>query len=161
MAGDLEDFLKRAAQRRQEKLQQDQRREQARRPARREYTDAGSERRIRREEDFRDDDVRDDNIRDDGMLVTEVAESVEEGIVRAKLQRTEEKRIRQVAEDARQAARSSDSSGRPRSSQPPSDQEGPPPINLVAELRAMLSKQRGVRQAVLLREILDRPVDRW
>lgn len=146
MAGDLEDFLRRAAERRQAKAAADQQ-EQLQNPQRQrpEYSNRRTERLSQ--------------IPDDEEILT--AEIVEEPAttMAAQIQRTEDAnraqaraqsdRAKQMKEDKAQEARDTRTAAR--------EAVGLPAMDLIRLLR----KPGGIQQAILLREILDRPEHRW
>ncbi|KAA5540658.1 hypothetical protein FYK55_19890 [Roseiconus nitratireducens] len=143
MAGDLEEFLKRAAERRAQKQQQ----QAGARPEpkrRSEYTDSRRERQIRHYDD--------ESI--------PVAEIVEEVNPLAEQQRRVEEAKRKAEAAKRKLAEQKKklrSSPQPQPSAKPVTLEGTP----ADQLLQMLRSPGGVRQAFLLREILDRPEARW
>jgi hypothetical protein len=144
MAGDLEDFLRRAAARRQEKEQQQR---AQRRPPRRqpEYTDSRRERVVRQPED------------DEPVLV---AELVDEPDPLTKQREAIAKAKRLAAEMEAQAAKRQKKPGKQTAgseSQPPALLSG----NLRADILQLIRQPGGLKRAMLLREILDRPEHRW
>lgn len=150
MAGDLEDFLKRAAERRAQKQQQGGgAKPAAPRPRPRpEYTDARQERQIRQPVE-------------DAIPVAEIVEPVnplaeQERKVAAAKKRAEEAK-RKIAELQR-------SKGSNRSSQTASSTTAGSPLSNgtpIEQLIQMIHHPDGIQQAFLLKEILDRPMDRW
>jgi hypothetical protein len=145
MSDDLGDFLARAAQRRAEKANQ-QRGEQTRRESQKalqevqsQYSDRRRERLVLLEED---EEVVEDEVVD--------AIAVSSSIPDAVLVRTVEANAPSVS--ANQKARPS------QKPQVSTEQRGG--IRSL-ELVEMLSRSGGIRQAFLLKEIIDRPVHRW
>ncbi len=147
MAGDLEDFLRRAAERRKAKAaqQQQQQPQQRRQPAppRRpqpEYTDRRAERIVRPEPE--------------PVLVAEI---VEDPLAerRRKLAEAKKAAAKAQAEAAKKAKRSG--AAAPRSSGATPALTG----DVAGDLIKILQHPGGLRQAILLREILDRPEHRW
>lgn len=174
MSGDIEDFLRRAAQRRQARQgNKPQAPPQRRRP---EYTDARRERLPSRPAE------------DDDLVVAEV---VEEPMGRklAELRRAQEQAMREAAaaaETRRVSERVADHSLTPRVDSNARTGRGDVPVTPLAgglakpsvtdateppdefvdpltleELRESLLTPHGLRNAVLMREILDRPEHRW
>jgi len=186
MSGDLEDFLKRAAERRQSRQAKTPPQPQQRPAARPEYTDARRERTVR------------PPAGDDDEIV--VAQVIEEPLAKriAELQRkqaeaqsarhanregsasrreahpvesamAENDRKRVARRDAGRAE--SAAMSRPRSDAPASKAaalgesasaaEHFDADSLIDELVASLKSPQGLRKAMLMREILDRPEHRW
>ena len=145
MSGDLEDFLRRAAQRRQAKAAQQQQPPQQQ-PAQRQppqYSDRRSERVAR--------------IAEDEVLTAEVVEDDLNSFA-ARLQRVEEaKRAAKQAEAEAAAKLKKSHGGRTRASISTATPSGHPAQDLIR----MLRQPGGIQQAILLREILDRPEHRW
>ena len=152
MSGDLEDFLRRAAQRRQAKAAQE--RAASARPSesrsgsrtRPQYSDRRTERIVSADEA-------------DEILVAEVVDDEAHNSIADRMRRLEA---------AKQAAAEAESSlGRlRRADQKPQAKapaaagpllSGDPVQNLIKLLR----QPAGIQQAILLREILDRPTHRW
>lgn len=150
MAGDLEDFLKRAAARRQAKVEQEeaQRNETKRSSSRSrpEYTDSRRERETREV--------------DDVPLTAELVEA-EDPLAQQRRRVAEAKRraaeAKQKSESRSKSKGHSDSAGRKEKSPQRSPSDPPPAIHLLELLRS----PDGIRTAFLLREILERPEDRW
>lgn len=151
MAGDLEDFLRRAAQRRQAKGAQNQP-GQANAPTARpaakkrpEYSNRKTERAVAARNA-------------DEILVAEIVEDDDKESIAARSKRLEK---------ARQAAKSKSQSAAP-SRDTTSISPSPQPSRTVVlsgnpthDLLQWLRQPGGIQQAILLREILDRPVHRW
>lgn len=143
MSGDLEDFLRRAAQRRQSAAAQQQR---AVRAQRREYTDSRRERlpqagrREALEEVLLGEVVGD--YRDE---LAEKQRELEAAEKRAAEAEAELQRVRTQAQQATAQRQAAFVLGG----------------NPAEELRRILKHPGGVRQAVLLKEVLDRPEQRW
>ena len=148
MSGDLEDFLRRAAQRRQAKAAQ------ANQPAaaprkRPQYSNSRTERVARTVETDR---------ATDEVLVAEVVDHNSINKYDRRKTSTEQQQAKAVEKQAGTAAANSatdrSSSKRDAASAALNSQAG---IELLNALRS----PGGVRQAILLREILDRPTHRW
>ena len=142
MPGDLEDFLRRAAQRRQQKAAQEK--QQA--PQRREkpqYSDSRSERIVRPQH------------LDEAILTAEIVDdqSISFG---QRLKKVEDAKraaakAKQIADDLmKQAARKT-----------PAALATEPTGVPIHDLLKLLRRPGGIQQAILLREILDRPEHRW
>ncbi|MGB0599412.1 MAG: hypothetical protein ACPGLY_22230 [Rubripirellula sp.] len=147
MSGDLEDFLRRAAQRRQAKAAQ------ANQPAatprqRPQYSNSRTERVTRTVETQATDEV----------VVAEVVDHHSTNQYDRRETRTERQRTDTAKKQAEAAATRSAAGKAPTKSDAASSA-----LNSQAgiELLAALRSPRGVRQAILLREILDRPTHRW
>jgi hypothetical protein len=140
MSGDLEDFLRRAAQRRQAKA--------APQPTSRqkpEYSNSRTERRVRDREA-------------DEVLVAEIVEDDPNSFA-ARLRRVEAAKLAAAKAEAELA---------PKRQASGTDKTTTAPARAVLlsgdprkDLRALLRQPGGIRQAILLREILDRPEHRW
>ena len=145
MSGDLEDFLRRAAQRRQTKAAQQQQ-PPPQQPAQRQppqYSDRRTERVAR--------------IPEDEVLTAEVVEDDPNSFA-ARLQRVEEaKRAAKKAEAEAVAKLKKSHGGRTRPAINSAALTGHPAQDLIR----MLQQPGGIQQAILLREILDRPEHRW
>ena len=161
MSGDLEDFLRRAAQRRAEKAQQ-QAPAQPQRPTP-EYSSRRQERIIREEPE---DVVMAEVVEEDEVSVRRQREieKAKQLAARARNQAKQQKRQATQAKakpktSTRTKAKSKASAaGKTASSAPAS------PVvtgNMAEDLIAMLRRPGGIQQAILLREILDRPEHRW
>ncbi|MDA8743223.1 hypothetical protein N9N28_01205 [Rubripirellula amarantea] len=145
MAGDLEDFLRRAAQQRQAKAAQQRQAQQAPPPRLKpQYSNSRTERTVR------------SSVEPEEILVAEVIE--DENSISARRRRVEQ--AKQRAKEAEQElARRTQKSSRGSSSQ--SDRSVASTGDPIADLLANLRRPGGVQQAILLREILDRPEHRW
>ena len=161
MAGDLEDFLRRAAERRKAKAGQQkpqpqrpaQQRPAQQRPAQKPpqrrqpvYTDRRAERIVRPEPE--------------PILVAEVIEEPTDSLA-ARKRRLEE--AKKAAERAKAEAAKRASSVRSVSSTRPTSSGAAPALtgDFASDLLKMLQHPNGIKQAILLREILDRPEHRW
>ncbi|TWU67609.1 hypothetical protein [Crateriforma conspicua] len=150
MAGDLEDFLKRAAAKRQAKAAAAQNANT--RPTRSapEYTDSRRERQIR---ELDDSDLVDEVIV--GEVVETPSDQQQYQERRRRIEQAKKRAEKIAAETAKRAKKSSsvvDTS---------SDSIGDGEVLDPEQLMAMLRSPQGMRQAILLREILDRPEHRW
>ncbi len=146
MAGDLEDFLRRAAQRRQQKVQQQKQQQAA--PARREppqYSDSRTERRVR-SADSEEPVLTAELVEDDHRAHIRALRQTEDLAHAAKLAQQEEVQNQRRAERSKKKSPivSAVSTGVP-----------------AKDLINMLRQPGGIQQAILLREILDRPEHRW
>ncbi len=156
MAGDLEDFLRRAAQRRQANAG-NQNPPPAARPAppqpavpeqrkRPQYSNQRTERMIREVEEE--------------IFVAEVVE--DEPSPWQERQRKIEEAKRAAAEAEAVAAKAMARVKKRGSQATPQLAPGPQMTgDVAADLLRLLQSPEGIQQAVLLREILDRPIDRW
>lgn len=143
MSGDLEDFLRRAAQRRQAKAAQQQQQQPAPRP---QYSDSRTERRVRSAEP-------------EEVFTAEIVEEDSSSIA-ARLRRIEEaKRAAKKAEaEVAQAIEKAKTRGGSKlTDAAPLALSGNPAQDLLTLLR----RPGGIQQAILLREILQRPEHRW
>ena len=143
MSGDLEDFLRRAAQRRQAKAAQQQQSEPRRQAP--QYSNRRTERMVQ---------VPDS----DEVLTAEIVEEDPNSFA-ARLRRVEEAKqaaAKAEAEAAKKLKRAK-GPGRSKSSGAAVALTGNPTQNLIK----MLQHSGGIQQAILLREILDRPEHRW
>lgn len=139
MSGDLEDFLRRAAQRRQAKsAQQEQQQPPPPRP-RPQYTDRHTERVV------------------DAIIVEEPLVADNANSLVAQKERLEESRRAAALAEAEAARRRQSSKPGSRSAVAATASSG----NSAQELVKLLSQPGGLGQAFLLREILDRPEHRW
>jgi hypothetical protein len=149
MSGDLEDFLRRAAQRRQAKASQ-----RPQPPAPRpkpQYSNRDTERVV------------------DAVIVEEplVAEVIAEDSnpLAAQQRRLQESRKAAALAQAEAAKKLSNIKGRRPSRLGSRARGGPASLALSGvtseDLIRLLSSPQGIRQAILLREILDRPEHRW
>lgn len=172
MAGDLEDFLKRAAQRRAEneavRREEQTRQQQAQQRRRPEYTNRDAERRAVFDEYGEDEEE---------VYVAELVREPNEESVQSWRDRAEnrftshkeppqhppvdqaderlEARLHSTFDHA--VGRLDDSPGfaGDRAAENEADRRA------AQEILKLLQNPQGVRQALMLREILDRPVDRW
>lgn len=144
MSGDLEDFLRRAAERRREKA--------AARPApppqrqRPEYTDS------RRERDA------------DPIEAGEIVEQPSYDEPDNAMTRAIADQRRQIQEAERKAEKiRAQAKPAPRGKQPPASAASAQPTlpESLEELAEILSSPNGLRQAILMKEILERPEHRW
>ncbi|TWU55259.1 hypothetical protein [Rubripirellula reticaptiva] len=143
MSGDLEDFLRRAAQRRQAKAAEQADSASVRRPP--QYSDSRSERNPQIE------DI-------DEILTAEIVEEDDGSSIAARMHRLEEaKRVASELEKASAAQMRKARGMLPRQKLETKAFTGNP----VQDLLDALQRPGGVQQAILLKEILDRPVDRW
>jgi hypothetical protein len=191
MSGDIEDFLKRAAERRQARqASRPASAQQSQQPATRpEYTDAKRERTVRPRED-------------DELIVAEVVEQpLAKRIAELKQKQADAQAVTQAgragsaskrdavavesdmakndrnratrraadrAEAALQSRRGSSPLSAPLAAQTAASQrnaaaagQADPANELIEDLLLSLKSPQGLRRAVLLHEILDRPVHRW
>jgi hypothetical protein len=150
MSGDLEDFLRRAAQRRQAKAAQ-QRGGPGGKPAsgsrtRPQYSDSRTERLVRADEA-------------DEVLMAEIVEDEDESIA-ARMRRLEQaKREAAEAEAVLEQKKKNKSAAVGGRTSEPSEKllTGNPADDLIR----MLQQPGGIQRAILLKEILERPEDRW
>lgn len=147
MAGDLEDFLKRAAARRQAKAGNDAAKKKATRPVsppKPEYTDARRERQVQPPID-------------DEPLVAEVIETRDPlAEKRALLAKSK----REAAEASARSAKKTQDIHKVRDTD--SGAGSADSVRLRNDLLAALRTPQGIRQSILLREILERPDhSRW
>ena len=151
MAGDLEEFLKRAAARRQAKGPPQQAAppprqatpQRSARPA--EYTNRKRERLVREQSD------------PEPVLVAEIVQETPDPLAKRRkaIEDAKKEAARAQAEAADQLAELQKRSGG----------VGGPGFSFTGDARAdlirLLRQPGGIKQAILVREILDRPVDRW
>jgi hypothetical protein len=144
MSGDLEDFLRRAAQRRQAKAAQQQQQQPTPRQ-RPQYSNRQTERRVRSEQP-------------EEVLTAEIVEE-DPNSYSARTKRVEEaKRAAKKAEaEVAEALRKAGGARASKASSVTVALTGQPTLDLLAMLRQPV----GIQQAILLREILDRPEHRW
>jgi hypothetical protein len=166
MSGDIEDFLRRAAQRRQ--ARQANNPPSAAPPTRPEYSDARRERMPQ---------VRDD---DDELVIAEVVEEpLSRKLAELKRAQASAQAMREATTRAERQRASESTHGlgaqrlADRPSVPPPGQQAMsasrtsqapgPDVQSVAigDLHESLRSAQGLRSAILLHEILDRPVHRW
>jgi len=155
MSGDLEDFLARAARRRAEKAEV-QRGQQVQSESRRNFQEVQSQYSDRRRERVvlltdDDDDIVEAEIVDDAIMDAAIIKDT--------------KAIKSSLRDVSDSSALEDRNKSPkRTYQATSDpQAGIRPAGGLSslELVEMLSRPGGIRQAFLLKEIMDRPVRRW
>jgi hypothetical protein len=146
MSGDLEDFLRRAAQRRQAKAAQQSEPAPRRQPP--QYSDRRTERLVQARET-------------DEVLTAEVVQDDSSSIA-ARMRRIEEakKAAAKAEAEAEAAEKLAKARGKSIRSKSPSVAVAMPE-NQTQGLIRMLRDSAGIRQAILLREILDRPEHRW
>jgi predicted DNA binding protein len=144
MSGDLEDFLRRAAQRRQAKAAQQSEPAPRRQPP--QYSDSRSERLVQARET-------------DEVLTAEVVQDDSSSIA-ARMRRIEEAKKAAAKAEAEAAEKLAKARGKSIRSKSPSVAVAMPE-NQTQSLIRMLRDSGGIRQAILLREILDRPEHRW
>lgn len=145
MAGDIEDFLKRAAQRRQVKAAEQARRPEPPQPSRPRYSNIRSERVVIPVEDA------------DEILTAELIEDDTDSISNRMKRLAEAKRV--AAAGAEEAGdRMRESRGMLSRSKIVKKQFTGNPVQ---DLLSTLNHPGGLQQAILLREILDRPEHRW
>ena len=158
MAGDLEDFLRRAAARRQAKAgqaaapaqpqpQQQQQQSRAQR-ARQEYTNRNTERQVRQEDIVVAEVVEEDPFAARRQKIANAKKLAAKA--RAQANKAENKQKAAKA-SAKQAAKSASKS---KSAAKVGPELGGAPID---DLLKLIRQPNGIQQAVLLREILDRP----
>ncbi|TWU32976.1 hypothetical protein [Novipirellula artificiosorum] len=152
MSGDLEDFLRRAAQRRQNKAAQQPPEGAAQRSAARpkpQYSDSRTERRPRPP-------------LDEDVVVAEVVEDVD-AQWRGRAQKVEQaKRAAKLAQAEAAKELSKLKKKKSTSRIPPLEPLAPVGTgHAIEDLLNMLHRPGGIQQAVLLREILERPEHRW
>lgn len=144
MSGDLEDFLRRAAERRQAKAAQQQQATPAKRP-RPQYSDRARER------------VTSVDQADEILTAEIVTEpSPAEDAIASRIRRVEEAK-EVAAQIEADVAKKSKNLSKPASGAPGLPLSG----NMAEDLIRMLRKPGGIQQAILLREVLDRPEHRW
>lgn len=144
MSGDLEDFLRRAAERRQAKAAQQQQAAPAKRP-RPQYSDRARERVTSVDQA-------------DEILTAEIvsAPSPAEDAIASRVRRVEEAK-EVAAQIEADVAKKAKKLSKPASTAPGLALSG----NMAEDLIRMLRKPGGIQQAILLREVLDRPEHRW
>jgi len=153
MSGDLEDFLARAAKRRAEKANQQREQEvrgqtqRTRAAVQSQYSDRKTERVVRLDDD-------------DEILEAEIVAEVDLG--NASQQLPSSLAVNQASSvQPERVSRSSRRSGSVEASGKASPAGGTNTGINALELVQMLGRPGGVRQAFLLKEIIDRPVNRW
>ncbi|MFG0263257.1 MAG: hypothetical protein ACF788_12770 [Novipirellula sp. JB048] len=162
MAGDLEDFLRRAAQRRQANAAGQSAATPppaASRPAA-SRADAPAPRRKPQYSDSRTERVTSDHAEE--ILVAEVVQETQEkpSPWQERQRKIEQAKRAAVQAEADAAAALKKVKASNRAKSPPAS-EAETSDDLAADLLRLLQSPAGIRQAVLLREILDRPIDRW
>ena len=159
MAGDLEDFLRRAAARRQAKAgqaaapaqpQPQQQQSRAQR-ARQEYTNRNTERQVRQEDIVVAEVVEEDPFAARRQKIANAKKLAAKA--RAQANKAENKQKAAKA-SAKQAAKSAKAASKSKSAAKVGPELGGAPID---DLLKLIRQPNGIQQAVLLREILDRP----
>lgn len=159
MAGDLEDFLRRAAQRRQQKTAQQKEQAGPPRRTRPEYSNAKTERIAR--------PVEPDDPIVTAEIVDEVAQSraarsrqaqARENEARQAHARRLEQAERAAAEAKAEIAAALQTAGNRAAGRTQLAARRPEPLR---ELVRGLLRPGGIQQAILMREIMDRPEHRW
>lgn len=169
MSGDLEDFLLRAARRRQDKVNEDQSREaradalRTKQQVQSQYSDRRSERRVQLDVD----DVMEAEVIESGIVEAEIVQTTKTtagGLIGVS---NSTKGQQSIGVEASSIALSGDRSPRQEravgshsSNRSASRGEQADPLNSL-ELVELLGKPGGVHQALLLKEIIDRPTHRW
>ncbi len=149
MSGDLEDFLRRAAQRRQAAAPPAQAAPSPPRP-RSEYTNRQSERRTGHPRDEDDDDIP-----VAAIAIEDVPEEDPYAMQRKRIAAAKAAAEVEAAKLAAKVAKIGQASG----SSPAANYTSTG--NLAEDLVRMLRTPGGIQQAILLREIIDRPEHRW
>ena len=152
MSGDLEDFLRRAAQRRQSKAAESQGKPRQGKP------NAPGLKRVRPEYSNRKTERMVPPAEADEVLMAEIVEQADDS-VSARMQRLEESK--RAAARAEQELAKKRSKARAGTAKTEAADSLPSTNNATQELLAMLRRSDGIRQAVLLNEILNRPEHRW
>ncbi|KAA1259158.1 hypothetical protein LF1_16860 [Rubripirellula obstinata] len=151
MPNDLEDFLRRAAQRRQAKAADQKQAQQPVRPVRPQYSNSRTERLARPVEE------------PDPVLMAEIVDEDAESHSR-QIQRLEDQR-RSIEEAKKVARRLEEETAKKqkKSAQKDSSESSIPQStgHPIADLLANFRRPGGIQQAILMREILDRPEHRW
>ena len=148
MAGDLEDFLRRAAARRQQKATQEkQQAQQQQRPEPPQYSDSRTERVARPVEPV------------DEVLVADVVEDTTNSYA-AQLQRIEDTK-RAAAQAQRESKRSASEAEAKLLTKNRHSSTVDVTGSAAHDLINMLKRPGGIQQAILLREVFDRPEHRW
>jgi hypothetical protein len=151
MPDDLEDFLRRAAKRRQAKAAEQKQAQKPVRPVRPQYSNSRTERVARPVEESEPIVM--------AEIVDEATESHSRQIQRLEDQRRSIEEAKKVArrleeetakKEKKLSQRSSNESSIPQSTGHP-----------IADLLANFRRPGGIQQAILMREILDRPEHRW
>ena len=149
MSGDLEDFLRRAAERRKAKAEASGQQAQPQRTQQRkpQYSDSRTERMARQ---FDDEEI----------VIAEIVEDPRE-------ESSWDRRHREIEEAKQAAAQAQKEVAKQKKklkAQPSAVKDGNVPEvtdNSADALLRLLRSSGGVRQAVIIREILDRPEHRW
>ena len=148
MSGDLEDFLRRAAQRRQAKTaQQQQAAQPTPRRAQPRYSDSRTERLVQPVNGLRDEI--------DEVLTAEIVEEDDFYSQQVRQRDAQRRKIKEAQQVARQLKSKIKKKPTTIPTSPPSTGDAN------ADLFASLRQPGGLKQAILLREIMDRPVHRW
>ncbi len=156
MAGDLEDFLRRAAARRQAKAgqaaapaqpQPQQQQSRAQR-ARQEYTNRNTERQVRQEDIVVAEVVEEDPFAARRQKIANAKKLAAKARAQANKAENKQKAAKASAKQAAKAASKSKSAAKV------GPELGGAPID---DLLKLIRQPNGIQQAVLLREILDRP----
>lgn len=148
MAGDLEDFLRRAAQRRQQKAAQAQPQPQPKRVPP-QYSDSRTERIVRPV------NLDDQGPLDQPVLAAEIVDD-DSSLYAQRMQKVED--ARRAAASAKRVA--DDLARRSSQKTPSAGSLGPTGVP-IQDLVNLLRQPGGIQQAILLREIFDRPEHRW
>lgn len=160
MSGDIEEFLRRAAQRRQAKAVEQKEAQAPPRRVRREYTDARSERVARSPDEI--DEIRGFSSIEE-ILTAEIVDVEEESSSR-QIQRMEDQR-RDIEEAKKVARRLEEETAKKKKKTDKRDASRSGVIqstgNPVADLLANFRRPGTIQQAILMREIIDRPDHRW
>ncbi|TWU47339.1 hypothetical protein Poly51_51390 [Rubripirellula tenax] len=144
MSGDLEDFLRRAAERRQAKAAEQTRSESnVRRTP--EYSDSRTERNASEQQEE--------------ILMAEIVDDDDDGTsIAVRMKRIEEAKRVAAGMEKEAAAKMRQVRGMlPRQAQAKKVFTG----NTVQDLISTMQRPGGVQQMILMKEIFDRPVDRW
>ncbi|NNE00222.1 MAG: hypothetical protein HKN47_23120 [Pirellulaceae bacterium] len=159
MAGDLEDFLRRAAERRQQKAAQGGGPPpQQKRPAAPEYSDARTERKVRQHDAPVMAEIASDPEHDANAARKRKIALAKQMADRARMEAAQrEKKV----DDDRAADKANVASQLAAKRAKAAAAAAPVAIDSVHDLIKILKAPGGLRQAVLLREILDRPDQRW
>ncbi len=162
MAGDLEDFLQRAAQRRvanaAAKSEEKARQEKQSRPIRSEYSNRNRERTatvVEPDEDIVDATLAQQN---QGSALNR---SLASSQVSAAIELVDDRMNAHIHEKFDQEVGNFNSSRGFAGGEPNTMSNDPKDPPLTAALRKMLASGTGVRNAILAKEILDRPTHRW
>jgi hypothetical protein len=145
MPNDLEDFLRRAAQRRQQKAAQEKQQAPQQRREPPQYSDSRTERVARSVEP------------EEPVLVADIVEDPSHSYA-ARLQQVEDAK-RAAAQVQREAKRTANQSAKKAAKQ--LRRTAAATGNPATDLITLLKKPGGMQQAILLREIFDRPEHRW